>query len=75
MVGTGNDPQKQLLSIIRNFATEKSQGGIISFSISHSFNFRALISIRTTFLISFLEIAKNEESLLWESKSKRLNQS
>ncbi|KAK2413803.1 hypothetical protein QL285_036471 [Trifolium repens] len=26
MAGTGNDPQKQLLSIIRNFATEKSQG-------------------------------------------------
>ncbi|GAU23055.1 hypothetical protein TSUD_337030 [Trifolium subterraneum] len=26
MAGTGNDSQKQLLSIIRNFATEKSQG-------------------------------------------------
>ncbi|CAJ2669796.1 unnamed protein product [Trifolium pratense] len=26
MAGTGNDPQKQLLTIIRNFATEKSQG-------------------------------------------------
>lgn len=57
MAGTGNDPQKQLLSIIRNFATEKSQGGIISFflRISHSFNFhfnfRALISIQTMFLI------------------------
>jgi hypothetical protein len=66
MAGTGNDPHKQLLSIIRNFATEKSQGGIISFfvRISHSFNFRALISIQTMFLISFLEIAKNEEWLL-----------
>ncbi|XP_012569267.1 uncharacterized protein [Cicer arietinum] len=26
MAGTGNDPQKQLISIIRNFATERSQG-------------------------------------------------
>ncbi|KAL5101438.1 hypothetical protein RYX36_005765 [Vicia faba] len=26
MAGTGDDPQKQLLSIIRNFSTEKSQG-------------------------------------------------
>ncbi|XP_061364826.1 uncharacterized protein LOC133308234 isoform X2 [Gastrolobium bilobum] len=26
MAGTGSDPQRQLLSLIRNFATEKSQG-------------------------------------------------
>jgi hypothetical protein len=38
MAGTGNDPQKQLLSIIRNFATEKSQGGTVMISFSVCFS-------------------------------------
>ncbi|XP_045795414.1 uncharacterized protein LOC123889936 isoform X1 [Trifolium pratense] len=56
MAGTGNDPQKQLLSIIRNFATEKSQGE------------RRVVTLRKQFETLKSELSDANEEL---EKSKR----